>query len=151
MNRALLWQVRQHIARYPERFCAAQWAWARNVYAVLAAGASPEGFRCCIAGHVLLLGGYCDEAMLLRLSVQRDDGFIGREAARLLGISREQARRLFYPTGWPEPYRSRYYQAADHEAEAILAVSLLDAWLQPVAGDGWLISSPVEPRASIPA
>ncbi|MDQ7041609.1 MAG: hypothetical protein Q9M35_11790 [Rhodothermus sp.] len=145
----MLRQVRQHIAQYPERFCAAQWAWARNIRAVLMAGAPPEGFRCCIAGHVLLLSNYCDEPTLLRLSVQRDDGFIGRAAARLLGLSREQARRLFYPTGWPEPYRSWYYQAADQATEAMLAVSLLDAWLQPVAGDGWPASSPVESKAPV--
>lgn len=147
MNWRLLHQVRQHIARHPERFCAAQWAWARNVQAVLAAGAPPEDFRCCIAGHVLLLGDYCDEATLLRLSVQCDNGFIGREAARLLGISREQARRLFYPTGWPEPYRSRYYQACSYEAEARLALGVLDRWLQAGADEERAIAPKAEALA----
>ncbi len=136
MNDVLLWRVREHIALYPERFCAAQWAWAANVRAVLQAQAQPEDFRCCIGGHVLLQAGYCDEVTLLRLSVTQDDGFIGREAARLLQLPQALAQRLFYPTCWPEPQRQRYYSVRDFREEAKLALEVIDWVRKAAAGVG---------------
>lgn len=113
MNVDLLQRVRQHILDYPERFCAAQWAWSRNVGKVVHEGAAPEDFRCCLAGHVLVLGGRFTEAELLRRSVRHDDGYLGRAAGDLLGLTEAQRTTLFYPSQWADPFRSVYYLSAD--------------------------------------
>jgi hypothetical protein len=126
MDFALLKQVRQHIVEYPERFCAANWAWAANVRDVLAKGTPPEGFRCCIAGHVLLCQGSLSERSLLQCSVTCDDGFVGRYARDVLGATEQEQRRLFYPSQWAEPYSSAYYLAQTRGEEAKAAVGFLD-------------------------
>ena len=125
MKLAILAEVRRHIRDYPERFCAANWAWAANVRDVLASDAQPLQFRCCIAGHALLLGGAFDEAGLLKQSVRYDDGYLGRCAQEVLELTDAQRRALFYPTQWAEPYRSRYYLAPDRPGEAQAAAAFL--------------------------
>ena len=129
MKLELLQQVRQHILHHPERFSAAQWAWARNVRSVLQQQAVPEAFRCCIAGHVLLLSGRFDETSLLRHSVRCDDGYLGRCARDILGLSEVQRRTLFYPTQWAEPFRRDYYLAGTGRPEAEVAAAYLAHFL----------------------
>ena len=135
MRVALLRHVRHHIAEHPERFCAANWAWAANVREVLEDGEAPESFRCCIAGHVLLCAGRFDEPTLLRYSVRFDDGFVGRCAREALGGGEREQRALFYPTQWPEPYRQAYYLAQTRLQEAQAAVGVLDAFIALLSSD----------------
>jgi hypothetical protein len=128
MNVDLLERVRQHIAHYPDRFCAAQWAFARNAEEVLRDGASPEGFRCCIAGHVLLQHGTLSERSLLREGGFHTGGGVWTRAARAASISAEQGRELFFPSQWDRPFKQKYYLCgADEEPD--LAVSYLDYFL----------------------
>jgi hypothetical protein len=135
MNTQLLQQVQQHIAQHPERFCAAQWAWARNAGAVIEQDAAPVDFRCCIAGHVLLLSRRFDEAALLRHSVHQDDGYLGRCAQDALGLTDEQRHHLFYPSLWTDPYRSDYYLTATREDEARVCADFLAHFLAAHEGD----------------
>ena len=128
MNVDLLERVRQHIAHHPDRFCAAQWAFARNAEAVLRDGAAPEDFRCCIAGHVLLHRGALTERTLLREGGFHTGGEIWSRAARALSISEAQGRELFFPSQWDRPFKQRYY-LCDRDEEADLAVSYLDYFL----------------------
>lgn len=128
MNVNLLERVRQHIAQHPDRFCAAQWAFARNAEQVLRDGASAEGFRCCIAGHVLLHDGTLSERALLREGGFHTGGGVWNRAARAASISAEQGRELFFPSQWDRPFKQKYYLCgADEEAD--LAVSYLDHFL----------------------
>ena len=119
MNAALLQHVRSHILDHPERFCAAQWATAANIHAVLRSDA---------AGHVLVLGGRFSEAELLRRSVRHDDGYAGRCAAETLALSPAQRNELFYPSQWAEPYRSCYYMSTAAE-EAAIAAAFIEHFL----------------------
>lgn len=130
MNVQLLQQVKQHILTHPGRFCAAQWAWARNANEVIDRGDAPQGFRCCIAGHVLLLGGRFDERGLLRHSVRCDDGYLGRQASEALQLTEQQRKELFYPSIWAEPFRSQYYLTQGPEAEAGLCAAYIDHFLE---------------------
>lgn len=125
MNVDLLDRVRQHIAHHPDRFCAAQWAFARNAEAVLRDGAAPEGFRCCIAGHVLLHDGVLTERSLLREGGFHTGGEVWARAAQALSIDQKQGRELFFPSQWDRPFKQKYY-LCDPDEEADLAVSYLD-------------------------
>ncbi|MFB6247827.1 MAG: hypothetical protein ABEL97_04580 [Salinibacter sp.] len=128
MNVDLLDRVRQHIAHSPDRFCAAQWAFARNAEQVLRNGASPEGFRCCIAGHVLLHHGTLSERALLREGGFHTGGGVWSRAAQAASISAAQAHELFFPSQWDRPFKRTYYLCSRDE-EADLAVSYLDHFL----------------------
>lgn len=145
MNIQLLQQVQQHIEHHPERFCAAQWAWARNAGAVVQRGAAPVDFRCCIAGHVLLLAERFDESTLLRHSVQQDDGYLGRCAQEALGLTDAQRRDLFYPSLWTDPYRSDYYLTATREDEARVCADFLVHFIAAHEDD----RAPAEDRSAL--
>jgi hypothetical protein len=122
MKTRLLQRVRQTIAAQPERFCAAHWAFARNKRAVLDAGARPDGFKCCIAGHVLLEheGAY-DETGLLCEGGFHDCGYLWQRAAEAAGLSKAQRNELFFPSQWNEPFKQRYYLCARAEEAAVSA------------------------------
>ncbi|PSQ97323.1 MAG: hypothetical protein BRD55_03300 [Bacteroidetes bacterium SW_9_63_38] len=132
MNVDLLQAVQQEIARAPHRFCPAQWAFARNAEAVLRQGAVPEGFRCCIAGHVLLQSRTCTERMLLRKGGFHTGGELWAEAARTAGLSSDQSRELFFPSQWEHPFKQQYYLCA-REEEAGLASLYMDHFLSKYA------------------
>lgn len=129
MNVDLLESVRHVIVHYPKRFCAAQWAFARNADRVLSDGAAPKGFRCCIAGHVLLRRGTFSERALLREGGFHTGGAVWRRAARAASISADQGRELFFPSQWDRPFKQTYYLCGRDE-EADLAVSYLDYFVQ---------------------
>ena len=132
MNVDLLQAVRHEIARAPHRFCPAQWAFARNAEAVLRRGAAPQGFRCCIAGHVLLQSRSCTERTLLRKGGFHTGGPLWNVAAREAGLSPEQGRELFFPSQWDRPFKQKYYLCA-REEEAELATNYIDHFLTKYA------------------
>ncbi|MEL6613327.1 MAG: hypothetical protein AAFQ53_14600 [Bacteroidota bacterium] len=124
MRTALLRRVQAHLLARPDRLDTAQWAWCRNLRAVLDEGAAPEGFRCCLAGHVLLLDGVYDEPTMLRLSVERDCGYLGRQAREALDATEAEQRLLFYPSQWPKTFRAAYYTASRAEEASVVAAFL---------------------------
>jgi hypothetical protein len=125
MNVNLLESVRQSIARHPDRFSAAQWAFARNADRVLEEGAPPDGFRCCIAGHVLLESGGLSERDLLREGGFHTGGALWDRAAVALDAGEEQCRELFFPSQWDRPFKQKYYLCTRDE-EARVATAYLD-------------------------
>lgn len=125
MNVDLLASVRRAITRAPDRFCAAQWAFARNADRVLDEAVPPEGFRCCIAGHVLLEGSALTERDLLREGGFHTGGGLWEQAATLLEVGDERGRELFFPSQWDHPFKKRYYLCARDE-EAEVATAYLD-------------------------
>ena len=133
MNVDLLASVRRTISRAPDRFCAAQWAFARNAGRVLEQNARPEGFRCCIAGHVLLQGSALTERDLLREGGFHTGGALWEQAATLLGVTDERGRDLFFPSQWDHPFKKRYYLCTRDE-EAEVATAYLDYILQNYEG-----------------
>ena len=118
MNALLLQHVHNHILAEPQRFCAAQWAAARNTRSVLQDDVAPDGFKCCIAGHALLLSRRFSEQDLLLHSTHFDNGTLSRCAREVLGLTQAQYKELFFPSQWTDPYRSAYYLSADVRAEA---------------------------------
>lgn len=130
MNTALLRRVAHHINEQPERFCAAEWAWARNVQAVLHEGAAPEQFRCCIAGHVLLLSKRLTIQGLLEHSVQYDDGHLARMAAEAAALTDAQRNELFYPALWEDPLRSQYYLTTTRADEASVCAQYVSYFVE---------------------
>jgi hypothetical protein len=128
MNVDLLRGVQRAIVQAPDRFCAAQWAFARNADAVLRKGAAPEGFRCCIAGHVLLRAGDHSERDLLRVGGFHTGGELWVDAAHHAGIRPDQGHELFFPSQWDRPYKQQYY-LCDSTEEAFLAADYLDHFL----------------------
>lgn len=133
MNVDLLQAVQEEIARAPHRFCPAQWAFARNAEAVLQRGAAPEGFRCCIAGHVLLQSRTCTERMLLRKGGFHTGGALWETAARTAALTSDQGRELFFPSQWKRPFKQQYYLCA-REEEAELATTYIDHFLSKYEG-----------------
>jgi len=129
MNVDLLESVRQTIVQFPERFCAAQWAFARNADRVLAGDASPAGFRCCIAGHVLLQHGTHSERDLLEEGGFHTGGALWAQAADALGLNEHRCRELFFPSQWDTPYKQNYYLCTAEE-EAEIAAAYLDYFMQ---------------------
>ncbi|PQJ35832.1 hypothetical protein BSZ35_15610 [Salinibacter sp. 10B] len=129
MNVALLNAARQSIATVPHRFCAAQWAFARNAEAVLRREASPEGFRCCIAGHVLLETGQFGERELLKTGGFHTGGGLWMHAAERLLLTEAQGRELFFPSQWDRPHKQDYYLCS-REEEADVATTYIDYFLQ---------------------
>jgi len=129
MHVDLLQAVQQEIARAPRRFCPAQWAFARNAEAVLRRGVDPEGFRCCIAGHVLLQSQTCTERTLLRAGGFHTGGELWEVAASRAALSSDQGRELFFPSQWDRPFKQHYYLCAQSE-EAALATSYIDHFLR---------------------
>jgi hypothetical protein len=133
MNVQLLESVRKKIVLYPDRFCAAQWAFARNATRVLREGAVPDGFRACIAGHVLLENGSHDERDLLEEGGFHTGGTLWKKAARALQIGADPCRELFFPSQWDKPYKQEYYLCAEEE-EAHIAAAYLDYFMRKHAG-----------------
>jgi len=129
MNADLLMSVQRAIARNPDRFCAAQWAFARNADRVLRKGHPPEGFRCCIAGHVLLESDTLAERDLLREGGFHTGGALWNRAAAVLEMSVEQGRELFFPSQWDRPFKQRYYLCGQDE-EAEVATAYIRYFLQ---------------------
>jgi hypothetical protein len=129
MNAALLRRVRAHILAHPERFCAAHWAWVRNGRAVREGREAPEGFRGCIAAHVLLLSGTYDEVGLVRRHLHFDNGTLSAAARDALGLDAGQYRELFYPSQWPDPFRAAYYTTTTAAAEAAVCADFLADFL----------------------
>jgi hypothetical protein len=125
MNVELLESVRQTIVFYPDRFCAAQWAFARNAEQVMAEGARPEGFKCCIAGHVLLEGDILTEGELLEEGGFHTGGELWAQAADALALDAERCRELFFPSQWDAPYKQEYYLCGRAE-EAEVAAAYID-------------------------
>lgn len=128
MNVDLLESVRHAIVYYPERFSAAQWAFARNADRVLEHGADPDGFRCCIAGHVLLQDGH-SERDLLQAGGFHTGGALWETAARALDLNADRCRELFFPSQWDHPYKKDYYLCSRRE-EADVAAAYLDYFMQ---------------------
>ena len=125
MNVELLENVRQAIVFYPRRFSAAQWAFARNAEAVIDDGDHPDGFKCCIAGHVLLESDEMTERELLQVGGFHTGGGLWEQAAEALGITQEQCRELFFPSQWDKPYKQNYYLCSSEE-EADVAASYVE-------------------------
>lgn len=125
MNIPLVESVRHTIISHPQRFCAAQWAFARNAPDVLRHGAAPEGFRCCIAGHVLLQSGACTERCLLRRGGFHTGGPLWEHAASVLSVGENTCHKLFFPSQWDAPYKREYYLCARDE-EATLTAKYLE-------------------------
>lgn len=121
MNVRLLQRVRQKIAARPERFCAAHWAFARNRRAVLDAGARPDGFRCCIAGHVLLEGTGYDEEGLLCEGGFHEPGHLWLRAAEAADLTTAQRNELFFPSQWDAPFKKDYYLSGNDEEAGVCA------------------------------
>lgn len=117
----LLESVRRTILHNPDRFCAAQWAFARNAAAVLRHGAAPDGFRCCIAGHVLLQSNRCSEEELLRRGGFHTGGPLWDRAAEALQVGERTSQRLFFPSQWPSPFKQEYYLCARDEEASVAA------------------------------
>lgn len=133
MNVDLLESVRQAITHTPDRFCAAQWAFARNASAVREQDAIPEGFKCCIAGHTLLQYGSHTERDLLVDGGFHSGGGLWEMAAAALGLEPAECRTLFFPSQWDKPYKQNYYLcSADEEAE--VAAAYLDYFMQKHGG-----------------
>jgi len=129
MNVQLLESVRRKIVLYPERFCAAHWAFARNARRVLQEGAAAKGFRACIAGHVLLEYGSHSERDLLREGGFHTGGPLWEDAASALGLDRSRCRELFFPSQWDKPYKQDYYLCGEDE-EPTIAAAYLDYFMQ---------------------
>lgn len=133
MNVDLLEAVNASITANPSRFCAAQWAFARNAEAVLRTGAPPQGFRCCIAGHVLLQTGRFEEPALLRNGGFHTGGGLWVQAAEALALSKAQGRELFFPSQWDTPHKQEYYLCSQAE-EADVATTYIDYFLKKHSG-----------------
>ena len=134
MNVELLENVRQAIVFYPRRFSAAQWAFARNAEAVIDDGDHPEGFKCCIAGHVLLESDEMTERELLQVGGFHTGGGLWEQAADALSITREQCRELFFPSQWDKPYKQNYYLCSNDE-EADVAASYVEYFVHKYGTD----------------
>jgi len=128
MNVQLLEAVRRTIVYRPERFCLAQWAFAHNEQAVIDADASPRGFKCCIAGHVLLESETYTERELLLHGGFHTGGGLWEEAGAVLGLSTPQCRTLFFPSQWEKPYKQEYYLCSAAE-EAEVTAAYLDHYM----------------------
>jgi hypothetical protein len=143
MNVELLESVRDVIVFHPQQFCAAQWAFARNARAVIDDGDAPDGFKCCIAGHVLLQSGRYTQRTLLRDGGFHDGTHLWQEAGRVLGLTEAQRDELFFPSQWDKPYKQRYYLCGSDE-EAEVAAAYIDYFASKYAA-----SEPVEATASV--
>lgn len=128
MNVDLLETVRRTIVYRPERCCLAQWAFARNERAVLDNGAPPVGFKCCLAGHVLLAAETYTERELLLHGGFHTGGELWHEAGAVLGLSESQYRTLFFPSQWEKPYKQEYYLCSTAK-EAEVAAAYLDHYI----------------------
>lgn len=144
MNVALLTRVRRSIVLAPDRFCAAQWAFARNAGEVLRHGAPTEGFRCCIAGRVLLEGEGLSRRELLQKGGFHTGGGVWKRAAHAAALDGDQARRLFFPSQWDRPYKQQYYLCGRDE-EATLAGSYIEYFVDEYGASS---RSPV-PRTAV--
>jgi len=128
MNVDLLENVRQAIVFHPGRFSAAQWAFARNADEVIDDDVHPDGFRCCIAGHVLLQSGTMNERELLQVGGFHTGGELWARAAAALGLTEAQCRELFFPSQWDKPYKQNYYLCSNDQ-EAVVVASYVEYFI----------------------
>lgn len=133
MNVELLERVRRAILYRPRRFCAAQWAFARNARVVVHDGDRPQQFKCCIAGHVLLESGTYSVRKLLRKGGFHNDAHPWEEAGAVVELTEAQWRELFFPSQWDMPYKQEYYLCSRDE-EAEVAAAYIDHFISKHAG-----------------
>lgn len=144
MNIDLLKRVQKEILRAPERFCAAHWAFARNAADVVERDERPEGFKCCIAGQVLLLSGRSDErGLLCRSGLHNNDGSLYRRAAEALGLTPAQRNELFFPSQWDNLYKQEYYLCSRDE-EAAVCAAYIDYFMEKHAASPRIPEAPQE-------
>lgn len=129
MNTKLLERVREEIVLYPQRFSAAHWAFARNAAEVIRREEAPRGFKCCIAGHTLLVSERSSERDLLcRSGLHNNDGSLYQRAGEALGLAKAQRLELFFPSQWDAPYKQEYYLCS-REAEAEVCAAYIDYFM----------------------
>lgn len=122
MNVDLLKRVQDTIMHAPERFSVAHWAFARNAHEVVRKDEAPDGFKCCIAGHVLLEDGRSDErGLLCRSGLHNNDGSLYQRAGEACGFTEEQRLELFFPSQWDAPFKQEYYLCGRNEEAAVCA------------------------------
>jgi hypothetical protein len=100
INVELLEQVKQHILMEPRRLDMGLWS--HNCDPDNPDN-SPCGTTACIGGWAIILAG------------EKEGGWPGGQAARLLGLSKEQASLLFHVSYWPDEYRLRYRDIQESE------------------------------------
>jgi len=116
MNPEMLDKLTKVIAKNPDRFDMAEWQ----------AGC---GTTCCIAGWALVFAGYKPSQFMLGFSDLGNNEDIFQTATEVLGISQDQAERLFTLYLWPQDIRDRY-RSGDKTA-AIDMLNLIAAESQP--------------------
>lgn len=126
VNKALFRKIRAEILKRPERLLMN--VWLRNLDSCGSVG--------CIGGLALELSGKKKLYRYLRCAIFGWEN----DAARVLGLKRLQARRLFYLNRWPLKLW-RAYRCAEasppelrHEAIAKVVASYLDRFINGKAG-----------------
>ena len=148
MNTALLRQIQEHIAARPGRFSAAHWGWARNAGKVVQQGAEPRDFRCCIAGHALVLSGtYSEYDLVCQSGIVNEDGYLWQRAAEVLQLSKRQSNQLFFPSQWSSPFKEQYYLGGRDEESSVCA-AYINHFLEQQSGAAESVPSEREAEAT---
>lgn len=97
MNVPLLRKIIRRITAHPEELNMGNWCDTAS----------------CIAGHACLASGYAKGAFdteVLKNGIKRS---CSRAAQEELGLSNDQATKLFYTTSWPQQYYDQYSNEVD--------------------------------------
>ena len=113
LNIPLLRAIQAKIKEEPGMFTMS--AWHMSAYR----GCLGEVYHCgtahCIGGWAQVLSG----ATVSNIGVER-------AAMEALGLTREQANRLFYNVDWPEPFHLEYEMAKGHAERADVAIRRIE-------------------------
>ncbi len=138
----LLRKVARHILEEPKRFEMDRWGMADHRV--------PCNTTACFAGWAIILGDANPKRFFKAAASDAQDdrgrfmalleGRVGASARaeKVLGITNEQARRLFHVDslfhgdgrGWPEPYRGDFDHATSREHAAEIAVARIEHFIK---------------------
>lgn len=105
MNATLLLKVKDRILREPENFAMRSWQC---------------GTTACIGGWACLLSS--------KFAMYRGDDY-ETDAIAALGITEDDAGKLFFVDHWPEDLRRKYWHATSKKEEAQVAAERIDRFL----------------------
>ena len=109
MNITLLRNIQSVILEQPLRLNMYDW--------IEESSRSPCGTVGCIAGHAVLIDTlkkahktFKDKKFLKSILPDLRRSYISKDAAKLLGLTKKQASKLYFVADWPEPFKTDYYE-----------------------------------------
>lgn len=126
MNIPLLLKVKQAILEHPNRFDM-NWFIGPNMNWFI--GPTHCETTACIGGWSVAIAKYEADLELANIKIYSGDLSCREQAQIELGLTHDQAEKLFHVENWPEEFQELYYNTEGEKGVAQLAVDYIDYFI----------------------